>query len=581
MIKALLYLQWFSLRNQTVARLKRLKQPKYLFGALVGGAYFYFYFLRYLFHSPGPAREPSFLTAPENLVLIEGLAATVLFVLALLAWVIPKDRVALTFTEAEVAFLFPAPIKRRDLIHYKLLRSQIAILFTILILTLLSNRMGGSAWIHALGWWTVISTFSLHGLAASFARTKLLDHGITNTQRRLTVLTLAALAAGIVLFWAHRSFPELRLTSIDDLATLKSWANAVLSAGPAPYLLFPFKLLIKPYFAADALSFAKAFAPALAVMGLHYWWVVRANVGFEEASVDASRRLAEKIAAVRSGNWQAAQAKAKPLRPPFVLTPLGRPFVALFWKNLISARQAFSARMWLTMAIVVLAIGIGSGGASGKTSLLTIAGMIAGGFSAWMLFIGPQLFRQDLRQDLAHADLLKLYPLNGWEVMLGEILAPVLILTLIEWGLLAVSITFLLAGSKIPMAWSTLSALAASAAILLPALNFITIQIPNAAVLLFPAWFQPGKDHAQGIEATGQRLIMFLGQFIVFGVALVPAAIGFTVVFLLVRMLAGIGLGILAGSLIVVIVLAVEAALCIRLLGTVFERFDLSAELNK
>ena len=191
---------------------------------------------------------------------------------------------------------------------------------------------------------------------------------------------------------------------------LKSWATAVLSSGPAPYLLFPFKLLVKPYFATDALAFAKAIAPALALMGLHYWWVVRANVAFEEASVDASRKLAEKIVAVRSGNWQAAQSNTKPSRPPFPLRPIGPPFVALLWKNLISARQAFNPRMWITLSIVVVAIGIGSGGATGRTSLLTVAGMITAGFSAWLLLIGPQFFRQDFRQDLVNADLLKLYP---------------------------------------------------------------------------------------------------------------------------------------------------------------------------
>jgi hypothetical protein len=31
----------------------------------------------------------------------------------LLAWMIPHERAALTFTEAEVAFLFPAPVTRR------------------------------------------------------------------------------------------------------------------------------------------------------------------------------------------------------------------------------------------------------------------------------------------------------------------------------------------------------------------------------------------------------------------------------------------------------------------------------------
>ena len=64
-----------------------------------------------------------------------------------------------------------------------------------------------------------------------------------------------------------------------------------------------------------------------------------------------------------------------------------------------------------------------------------------------------------------------------------------------------------------------------SAAIVLPALNLVTMTIPNAAVLLFPGWFQTGKEGPQGIEATGQRLFLALGQFFVFIVALVPAAI--------------------------------------------------------
>ncbi len=56
MIAALFYLQYHSFRNRLVRRFKRLKQPKYLVGAIVGGLYFYFYFFRYLFRGfSGPA----------------------------------------------------------------------------------------------------------------------------------------------------------------------------------------------------------------------------------------------------------------------------------------------------------------------------------------------------------------------------------------------------------------------------------------------------------------------------------------------------------------------------------------------
>ena len=43
MINAYLYLQWMTVRNATAQRLSRLKQPKYLIGAIAGGAYFTYF----------------------------------------------------------------------------------------------------------------------------------------------------------------------------------------------------------------------------------------------------------------------------------------------------------------------------------------------------------------------------------------------------------------------------------------------------------------------------------------------------------------------------------------------------------
>src|ERR1035438_4663027 len=146
MIPALFYLQWQSFRNRLVTRFKRLKQPKYLFGAIVGGLYFYFYFFHYLFHqgyASGGRHAATVAIPPEYLVLAESLAALALLVIVLLAWIIPHERAALTFTEAEVAFLFPAPVTRRTLIHFKLIRSQLRILFSALLLTFFSRRFGG------------------------------------------------------------------------------------------------------------------------------------------------------------------------------------------------------------------------------------------------------------------------------------------------------------------------------------------------------------------------------------------------------------------------------------------------------
>jgi ABC-2 type transport system permease protein len=576
MVSALLYLQYCSIKNRTLMRLKRLKRPKYLFGAIVGGLYFYFYFFRYLFGMGSRRKALALSGPPENLVFYEAVGALLLLTLVLLGWLLPRERSALAFSEAEVAFLFPAPISRKGLIHYKLLRSQFAILFTTIFLVLISNRFGGKAWIHAAGWWLALSTLNLHLLGASFARTKLLDRGITNWQRRFAILGLVTVATVMVLVWARRTFPNFDVSNIQGPEDLKQYARELLDSGPLPWLLSPFRLVLRPYFAPDGLALVHALPPALAILFLHYMWVVRSDVAFEEASVDASRKLADKVASIRSGNWQAAGKALKVKRAPFKLRPEGWPPVGLLWKNLINAGQAFSTRLWIMLAIVGVTLAFAVGQASSNAGLPVALGMIAAAFIAWSLLLGPQFLRQDFRQDLVLTEVLKTFPLPGWQIAVGELLAPTVILAVIQWFLIAVSAVLLLQQPFPGLGRAGLLAIAFSGALVLPVLDMITLLIPNAAVLLFPAWFQAGKEGPHGIEATGQRIIFMLGQLLVFIVALIPAAIALLAVFFVSKMFIGNTLAIPAASVAAALVLAGEATLGLMLLGRLFDRFDVA-----
>ena len=69
-----------------------------------------------------------------------------------------------------------------------------------------------------------------------------------------------------------------------------------------------------------------------------------------------------------------------------------------------------------------------------------------------------------------------------------------------------------------------------------------------------------------------------LGQLLVFLVALIPAAALFAGVFFPVKMLLGRAAAIPLAAIAAAVVLAVEAALGVMLLGWLFERFDVSAE---
>jgi hypothetical protein len=573
---ALFYCQYHTVKNRLAARIKRLRDPKYLVGAIVGGLYFYFYLLRgFLRGSRGPV-------APERHEMFEVFGALFLMVAVLLAWIVPHSRSALSFTEAEVAFLFPAPITRLTLINFKLLKSQMAILFSSLLMTFIGRGMGGGNFlIRAVGWWALLSVFNLHLLGSSFALTMLMDRGISNWKRRAIFLSAVAVGVGGVYLWIRATLPPLpgELTTLDK-AQIIEYGHKVLQAGPVSWLLLPFRLMLAPYFATNMPEFLRAIAPALAIIGLHYWWVTRSNVAFEEASVERSRRDADRIAAVRSGNWRAMKTPKKAARSPFTLGPVGNPAVAVLWKNLVSAGQYVTFRVWfLLIWCAIVAGGIlrseGSHGVTLQLSILFLAGMLA----LMSLLSGPQMLRNDLRQDLPAADLLKMYPLPGWQIILGEVLAPAVMLAAAQWVMVVVAL--IVSPSEFhsrPVPLAMRLGVAVSAAIVLPFIDLIAMLIPNGSVLFFPAWFQLGREGPRGFETTGQQIILAFGQMLVLLVSLLPAGMAFCALFFGGSFFIGNFAGILMGAIAAAIVLAGEAALGIKLLGGAFERLDLSEE---
>src|SRR5207248_7060256 len=92
-----------------------------------------------------------------------------------------------------------------------------------------------------------------------------------------------------------------------NMEAIQEYVSKVLLTGPMPYLLFPFRFVVRPFLAPDARSFLRALIPAFLLLVLHYWWVVRSNVAFEEASIEASRKMATKIASIRAGNWRSTK----------------------------------------------------------------------------------------------------------------------------------------------------------------------------------------------------------------------------------------------------------------------------------
>jgi hypothetical protein len=200
------------------------------------------------------------------------------------------------------------------------------------------------------------------------------------------------------------------------------------------------------------------------------------------------------------------------------------------------------------------------------------------------VLFGPQLARQDLRSGLANTDILKTYPLRGWQVMLGEILTPAAILTVVFW-LMLLAAAMLLPYSALPHAPGLTPSIRLivifGIAMVAPLLCMSQLVIANTATVLVPAWSKPGVARTQqGIEVMGQRILFLAGQLIGMAVMLLPAVFLAGIAGALSRWLIGSTAAAAVAAVVAVAVLAVEVGAAIYWLGGRFERLDLSQELR-
>ncbi len=581
-INALFYLRIVSLKNLAVSRFLRLKQPKYLIGAVVGAAYIYFFVLRRMRPSPaGPAGLAA--TFPiERLPQVAALAALLLMVFVALYWLWPRARAALAFSEAEIAFLFPAPVGRRTLIHYRWINTQLRILFTSLILALVSSRWGfllGDAWIRILGWWLLLSTLDLHAVGSSFVITRLLDRGVNSLRRRMLTLASAAVVVGTAGLWTWASLRAPVPADFADPGALMDYVASLLSTGPLSWLLVPAHWVIRPLLAADLRSLLIALGPALLVYAAHYVWVIRAEVSFEEASIAKAEKRAARRNALRSGTLRFGDTERKAQRAPFKLGSAARPELAFLWKNLLSSAAYLRPRTALIAAAIIV-IGSSWAASAGLEVSRTVVALSAMASAAYTLVFGPMLARQDLRRDLPNADILKTYPLRGWQIVLGEWLTPVVIVTVLLWLMVLTAALNVQADGVERLSPAVRIAAAIGVALLAPLVCGLMVLVMNAAVVLFPAWVQASVGRPGGIDVLGQRIFFVAGLFFVMTVALVPAAIGAAVTFLVVQWIAGIPVAAVCAVAMVIAILGVEIGAGIWWLGKRFESFDLSAELR-
>lgn len=521
-LRAFVFLTLHSARNRVRQQARRMRNPRYIVAIVLGVAYLYGALFRQ--SRPGSGAAAALFGTGADVVLALGLVF-----LAARWWLMGGDHSALAFSPAEVQFLFPAPVSRRGLVHFKLLRSQLVVLFNTALWVALLRRgnLEVPLPLRALAFWALFSTLSLHRLGASLVRASAREHGRAGARRALVPMVVfgaVLVAVGAPLL---RAVPAIRATFLSG--GLFTVLKTALAAPSAAAVLLPFRALVRPSLAASVGEWERTIGPALLLMVLHYFWVVRTNSAFEEAAVEASARRAARSTALREGRGMAAANAvgrgASPTRLP--LAARGEPAVAIVWKNLVGVTRALRLSNLLLLAggiaLVVAVVSYQSSGPAAGALTGTIAGVWAG----LTIFTGPLWVRSDLRQDLPRLALLRSYPLAGSRVVAAQVASSVVVLSALQYALLAVSYVALLFTDDAPLDPRRRALVLAALVVGLPVLNAASLSIQNGIALLFPAWVRLGPSRPNGIEAMGQNLLTMLSATLLLAVLLLlPALAG-------------------------------------------------------
>ncbi len=602
MNRGLLDLIVLSVRGRLVRRARLLRQPRYLIAFLAGLAYFARMLILGSFAGATAYRGlPAAGAYDDALHLGLGL---VLAVVVTGVWLLASSQAALRLNESEIDFLLPAPIPRRQIILYSLLRQQPGILMSVLVIYLVrgAGRVSGGTLAGAAGLWALLTLADLHfkGINLWKARLKELPPQAA-WLRRAAALSLAAawwlpLLAALNAAW-QAAGPSTFLANPG--AFVLALARAV-ESGIAGKLLAPFAWLARAMSrmmgaTGGAVPSSTDFLLLLAV-ALHTVWVVRSRASFEEATLERARRESARKSASR---WERRRSRltsqSSRHRVPFRLAPAGRPEVAILWKNLLLRGRTPLRRLAAALAatlVAATAADIFFGQAVSIILLVTGSSMLLG----YPLLAG-MILRNDLRNDLLHVEVLRTWPLAGRRLVLAEILAPAVnVFFLLLTG--CVLLTSAVAGEAmdrgpdrvqvLPQAvlgarpLLALPVVLGSALLVGMSVAFLSLALQNLAALVLPSWIGlGGLSSRRGTAVLGQRILVAIGYLLAMTVAALPT---------LLVLAAGAALHIFLEApfhlwelplfaLIAAVLLGSKVLLIARVAGMVWDRLDPSKEI--
>jgi len=596
-------LVWCQARGYIRQNLRKLTQIKYLLGLAL--SLIFFIVILWLLCTDTELHDGaiSIFSDPVYLQGIHFMTAAILAVGLIFFWLAIPGKFPLALTNNEYNVLQTAPLSRRSLIQFVLIKSQKDNLTGSIILWLYLVLYFRQPFIRFLLTWLLLHVLiDLHLKCCRFWKFRnSCQVGPRPVLARILLLVFLA-ASGWLLFSlgsevylsVQSSFTQVKAIPRVVVPLFFGAVYEVIAQSDMFLLLAPFLYIVAPFFPGDTGSLLLQYLVLFVLLGIHWEWLVRAKMEFGELleghtpSVQNQRSVVSHIGRKIAGNHRSCV--------PFRLPATGAPEWALYWKHFLAYFRLpwkFSFLLVIIIPLLYFAVLLITGIPLTMT-IITAVYSLLGLFFGLFIFVG--MFQKDLQNELDHFDLVRTFPLTGQQILKAKVLAISTwsaLLGVLLLGLFAASVSAMglisqyqtltpqehdrIARLPFHFVHETGQLLEVCFGILLAYVGFVSLIVLMLTFLnlFFPGWI-PRAKRRENISSVGQSLLMMITLFLISIVCVLPAGLvigAIAVVQYFLQIPFGLGEVTLFGF-IFMIVSGLETFLLLEITGKMWDRID-------
>jgi len=449
-------------------------------------------------------RVPGSTAPPEQ---VERYAPLVLLLYCVGVLASSGNQSPLQFTLPEVQFLFSGPFSRRQVLTYKLLSQLLLTLPIALFISLAVRNIAGMYVAGLVAAVLVFAFLQLYSTAVAMIASTLDEWTYSRARKIVLYGVFVALAAAAAVGWWQAGGTQ------DALATLKEMeASPIVQYGLLPLRWFARTLTSTSFDEHFCMNAGLSLGVNLALLGLVY--LLDAQY-LESAAAAAERRYA-RVERMRRGGL-AAVASAKPGNVRYKLP--NPPWLGgagpILWRQIISAfrsRRILGLLIFVTLMSCIGPIIVTLTNQKGMDDAMPYTIATMGLFMSIML---SHTMAFDFRSDVDRMEVLKSLPIPAWRIVVGQLLTPVICISLYQ--IILLTIVYLTMGR--------VGLILLFALVLSWPINLLLTGIDNLMFLLFPTRMAPQSPG--DFSNAGRQMLLLMGKGLgaMVGIGL-PAAFG-------------------------------------------------------